>query len=76
MNAIHIEQRTEYEYQVHNLKRNENVWIQIENFDIKLKRTDEGLVVDVFDMDDELREEPISTLHAFDEETKLFQGEP
>lgn len=73
MNApIHIEQRNAYEYQVHNLPRNEGVYVQVENFDVLLKRTDEGLVVDVFDMDDDAREDTIATTYAFDSDTRSF----
>lgn len=73
MDRIFIEAHNEQEYQVHNLPRNEGVWVQIENFDVYLRRTDDGLVVDVFDFDDDVREDTIATTYAFDCETQSFR---
>lgn len=75
MRKIHIEARNEREYRVHNLPRNEGVWIQVENFDVYLKRTDEGLAVDVFDFDVEGREDALATTYVFDSDTMSFQEE-
>ena len=72
---IEIEQREEHEYQVHNLPRNEAIWLQIENFDLHIKRTDEGLAVDIFDTDDLDRSESLSGTYAFDSDTASFGEE-
>lgn len=68
--SIRIEQKNQYEYQVHNLPRNEGVWIRVENFDVQLKRTDEGLAVDIFGFHDEQREESLASTYAFDSEAE------
>ena len=70
---VHIEQKNESEYQVHNLPRNQGIWVQVENFDIQIKRTDEGIVLDIYDMDDEERSGSIGYAYAFDSETRSFQ---
>lgn len=72
---IHIEQRGECEYQVHNLSRGEGVWIQVENFDVKLRRTDTGLIVDVYDFDSIDKLEPLKSLEVDDELTASFRPE-
>ncbi len=75
LEPIHIEQRNEYEYQVHNLPRNEGIWIQVKNFDVRILRTDEGIVLEAFDVDALIREEPLSSAYAFDNDTASFQVE-
>lgn len=71
---IHIEQKNEFEYQVHNLLRNQAIWLQVENVDFYIKRTDEGIIIDAYDFDGE-RDESIDSLQVFDTDTKSFQGE-
>ena len=66
---VFIERRSEFEYQVVNLPRNEAMWIQVENFDLQVKRTDEGIVVDLYDFDDQDRFESLASLSAFDSDT-------
>lgn len=70
---INIEQHNEFKYQVHNLPRSVAIWIQVENFDLQIKRTDEGIVVDIFDMDDEDRGESLASTYAFDTDTMSYQ---
>lgn len=66
-----IEQKNEYEYVVQGLPRNESVWLQVGNFDVQLKRTDEGIVVEIFDFHDDQREESMASTYAYDSETIL-----
>lgn len=74
---IHItpQQDDEHDFQVHNLPRNEAIWLQVENFDLYIKRTDEGIVVDIYDADIEAPLESLNSAHAFDADTISFQGE-
>lgn len=72
---VFIEQRTAFEFQVHNLLRNEDIYLQVENFDVRIKRTDVGIVVEIYDMDDPYREEALSSTFAFDTDTESFQGD-
>lgn len=70
-----LEKRGEYEYKVTGLSTYETVWIQIEGFDVGIKRTDEGIVVDVYDFDDEDQREPLSTCYAFDADRPSTQAQ-
>lgn len=73
MSGATIEQRSESEFQVNDLKRNEAIHMRVENFDLHIKRTDEGIVVDIYDFQDELNGESLGSTYAFDSETLVFQ---
>ena len=60
-------------FQVHNLARNEGIWLQVENFDLRIKRTDEGISVSIYDVDVEADLELLSECCAFDNDTISFQ---
>lgn len=62
-----------YEFQLTGVPRNEGVWVRVENFDVLLKRTDVGIVVSVFDYDDEQREEALAECWAVDGDTAAYQ---
>lgn len=72
---IQIKQLNEHEYRVENLPRGESVWVQVDCFDVNLKRTDEGLVVDVYGFNDQDRGESLASLCAFDSDTLQFDVE-
>lgn len=42
-----IKQSDHGEFSLAGLARNESVWLRVENFDLSIKRTDEGIVVNV-----------------------------
>lgn len=67
-----ITQKSEHEFQVNSLKRNEAVWLQVENFDLYIKRTDEGIVVDIYDFYEKEREKVLASTYVFDNETASF----
>lgn len=67
--GITIEHRNSNEYTLHNLPRNDGIWLRVENFDVNIKRTDEGLVVDLYDASDEADGDPMGSAYAFDADT-------
>lgn len=72
---INIHQANEHEYQVNNLPRNEAIWLQVENFDLYIKRTDGGIEVEIHDTDSKKRKESIDNAFAFDSDTTSYQEE-
>lgn len=71
-----ISETTTYNcFQAHNLPCNETLMLEIENFEIGIRRTDEGIVVDIFDMDEEVRESSVAlaSTHAFNSDTLSYQ---
>lgn len=73
MAAISISAKNPNEYTVENLPRGEGIWLRVENFDVKVKRTDEGLVIDVYDASDEINGDAIASAYAFDTDTLAYQ---
>lgn len=69
MSGPKITQQESHEFTCEGLPRNEAVWLRVDNFDVQIKRTDEGLVIDVFDYADEAREESLASTYAFDCDT-------
>lgn len=70
-----IFRRSDFEFEARKLDRNSSIWLQIENFDLSLKRTDEGLVVDVYAHGDHEQSDTIATTYAFDSDTRLVDQE-
>lgn len=70
MADIEITQMDRYEFICRNLPRNEAIDLTIENFDLHIKRTDEGIVVDIFDTLDEERVDSMGSTYAFDNDTQ------
>lgn len=61
-------------FQLHNLERNEAVHLQVENFEVRIKRTDEGVILTVFDIDiDDGNDDGLASCHAFDNDTVSYQ---
>jgi hypothetical protein len=70
---VFISVKSDQQFQVQNLERNESIWLQVENFDLYIKRTDEGIVVDIYDVDCESRLESLNSAHALDADTASFR---
>ncbi len=56
-------------YIVEGLDRNQSMWVQIGHFDVRLGRTDEGLVVDIYPAGSG-DFEPLGSTYAFDNEAE------
>lgn len=64
------------EFEVQGLERNESLWLRVENFDLLIKRTDEGIVVDVFAFKENGDYgEALSSTYAYDGETTSDEEE-
>lgn len=55
------------------LEKNESLWLTVGLASLHIKRTDEGVVVDIFAKGGE-DEEPIASTYAFDSELELDPG--
>lgn len=69
MSEISISKLEHHEFTIDNLPRGEGISLRVENFDVRITRTDEGVVVDVYDANDELNGDTLASAYAFDAET-------
>lgn len=69
-----IQETGDCEAEVLNLERNDAVSVTVENFKIYIKRTDEGIVVDIQDVD-LIDGECLASICAFDSDTATYREE-
>jgi hypothetical protein len=67
--TLKITQESADKFTLHNLNRNEGIWIQVENFDIRINRTDEGIIVDLYAHGEDNCDESIAGTSAHDNDT-------